>query len=95
MTETLGAKMVKPEVYKRAGIIILLNIQYKYNGVVMNQRTYGFAAGTVLIIVSILFFVSPFLLNYDAFIPLLLALVSFILGVGFFFMGYSQNSHKT
>jgi hypothetical protein len=84
-----------PKVYKRAGIRILLNIQDKFNGVIMNQRTYGFAAGTVLIIASILFFVFPFLLNYDAFIPFLFALVSFILGVGFFFMGYSQNSHKT
>jgi|GEM_PF-5062140 len=57
----------------------------------MNRQTYGFAAGTVLIIASVLFFFLPVLLNMDALISFLFALVSFILGIGFFFMGYSQN----
>jgi len=55
----------------------------------MDKRTYNFAVGIVLIIASILFFTLPFLLKLDAFIPFMFALVSFILGVGFFFMGQS------
>ena len=55
----------------------------------MDKRTYNFAVGIVLIIASMVFFTLPFFLNMDAFIPFLFALVSFVLGIGFFFMGQS------
>jgi ABC-type polysaccharide/polyol phosphate export permease len=57
----------------------------------MDKRKFDFAAGIVLIIASILFFAMPAFLNMDAFIPFLFALVSFVLGIGFFFMGHGEK----
>ncbi len=57
----------------------------------MDKRTYNFAVGTILIIVSLAFFILPSLLNLDYFIPFMFALVSFILGVSSFYMGYSEK----
>ena len=57
----------------------------------MDKRTYNFAVGTILIIVSLAFFILPSLLNLDYFIPIIFALVSFILGVSSFYMGYSEK----
>ena len=57
----------------------------------MDRRKFDFAVGIVLIIVSILFFAMPAFLNMDAFIPFIFALVSFILGIGFFFMGHNEK----
>ena len=57
----------------------------------MDKRTYSFAVGIVLIIASLVFFTLPSFLNLDALIPFLFALVSFILGIGFFFMGHSEK----
>ena len=57
----------------------------------MDKRTYNFAVGIILIIASLAFFILPSLLNLDYFIPLMFALVSFILGVRSFFMGYSEK----
>ncbi len=57
----------------------------------MNKRTYSLAVGVIMFIVSILFFVIPYFLKFDAFFPFLFALVSFILGVGFFFMGFNEK----
>jgi hypothetical protein len=45
----------------------------------------------VLIIVSLAFFILPSLLNLDYLIPFMFALVSFILGVGSFYKGYSEK----
>ncbi len=57
----------------------------------MNKRTYSLAVGILLIIVSIVFFVIPYFLKFDAFFPFLFTLVSFILGIGFFFMGLNEK----
>ena len=57
----------------------------------MDKRTYNFAVGIILIIVSLAFFILPSLLNLDYFIPFLFALASFILGIWFFFMGNSEK----
>ncbi len=56
----------------------------------MDRRTYRFAVGLVLVIISLAFFILPSLLNLDYFIPFMFALVSFILGVRSFYMGYSE-----
>ena len=55
----------------------------------MDKRTYNFSVGIILLIAAVVFFVLPAFLNLDSFIPFLFALVSFILGIGFFFMGQS------
>jgi hypothetical protein len=57
----------------------------------MDRRTYRFAVGLVLVIISLAFFILPSLLNLDYFIPFMFALVSFILGVSSFYMGYSEK----
>jgi hypothetical protein len=33
----------------------------------------------------------PAFINIDSFIPFMFSLVSFILGIGFFFMGHNEN----
>jgi len=55
----------------------------------MDKRTYNFSVGIILLIAAVIFFVLPAFLSLDSFIPFLFALVSFILGIGFFFMGQS------
>jgi hypothetical protein len=57
----------------------------------MDKRAYSLAVGVILIIVSIAFFVIPYFLKLDAFFPFMFALVSFILGIGFFFMGLNEK----
>lgn len=57
----------------------------------MDRRKFDFAAGIVLIVVSLVFFAMPAFLNMDALIPFMLSLVSFILGIGFFFMGHNEK----
>jgi hypothetical protein len=57
----------------------------------MIKRTYNFAVGVVLILVSIAFFIMPHFLNLDSFIPVMFSIVSFILAVSFFFMGANQK----
>lgn len=53
----------------------------------MDKRTYNFSVGIILLIAAVVFFTLPAFMNLDSFIPFLFALVSFILGIGFFFMG--------
>ncbi len=57
----------------------------------MDKRTYNFAVGIIMIIVSLAFFILPSLLNLDYFIPIMFALASFIFGVWSFYMGYSEK----
>ena len=57
----------------------------------MDKRTYNLAVGIILIFISLAFFILPSLLNLDYFIPFIFALVSFILGVGSFYRGYSEK----
>ncbi|MFC2142879.1 hypothetical protein ACFLQN_00600 [Candidatus Aenigmatarchaeota archaeon] len=60
----------------------------------MDQNTYNFSVGIVMIIVALIFYASPGILNYDAFIPIMLAIVSFIIGIAFFFMGLSEKKKR-
>jgi hypothetical protein len=57
----------------------------------MEKRTFDLAAGIILIITSIAFFALPALLDMDALIPFLFALVSFVFGIGFLFMGHGEK----
>jgi hypothetical protein len=57
----------------------------------MDKRKFDFAVGIILIITSLVFFTMPAFLDMDALIPLMFALVSFVLGIGFFFMGHSEK----
>jgi hypothetical protein len=57
----------------------------------MDKRKFDFAVGVILIIVSLVFFKIPAFLNLDALFPFMFALVSFILGIGFFFMGHAEK----
>lgn len=57
----------------------------------MLKRSYSFAVGFLLIIVTIIFFIMPVYIDIDAFFPFMFALVSFILGIIFFFMGYNDK----
>ena len=57
----------------------------------MDKRKFDFAVGIVLIIVSLIFFTLPVFINIDSFIPFMFSLVSFILSIGFFFMGHAEK----
>ena len=58
----------------------------------MNRREYSFGVGVVLVAVSFLFFLLPVLFsNIDAFIPVMLAILSLLIGIAFFFMGFSEK----
>ena len=57
----------------------------------MDKRKFDLVVGTILIIVSLAFFIMPAFLNLDYLIPFLFALVSFVLGIGFFFMGHGEK----
>ena len=57
----------------------------------MDRRTFDFIVGIVLIMVALVLFIMPAFLNLDYFIPLMFALVSFVLGIGFFFMGHGEK----
>lgn len=57
----------------------------------MDRRSYSFAVGILLVVVSFAFFLLPAFLSLDAFIPVVLAIVSFVLGIGFFFMGNAEK----
>ena len=57
----------------------------------MEKRTYSFAAGAILLVVSLAFFIIPAVLDVDAFIPFIFSLVSFVFGIGFFFIGHSEK----
>lgn len=56
----------------------------------MNKRTYSFAVGVVMILASLAFFLLPVFFSLDAFVPLGFSLVSFLVGIGFFFMGHGE-----
>lgn len=58
----------------------------------MNRRDYSFAVGIVLLVGSFAFFSLPVVINLDAFFPVLIAIVSFVLAIGFFFMGSAEKS---
>jgi hypothetical protein len=57
----------------------------------MDKRSYNLTVGIILIIVSLAFFSLPSLLNFDAFIPFMFALASFLFGMWFLFMGRSEK----
>jgi len=57
----------------------------------MMKRTYDFAVGVILMLVTIVFFIMPQFLNLDSFIPVMVSLASFVLAIFFFFMGASEK----
>lgn len=57
----------------------------------MDKRTYSLVIGITMIIVSLVFFVLPSVMNVDAFFPFLFSLVSFVLGIWFFVTGWSEK----
>ncbi|UCD02700.1 MAG: hypothetical protein JSV63_02835 [Candidatus Aenigmatarchaeota archaeon] len=57
-----------------------------------NKQMYGIAVGTVMIIASFGFFLLPIMFsNIDAFIPVMMSIASFLVGVAFFFIGLSEK----
>lgn len=70
------------------------NLLYFYSSdsrIVMNKQVYSLASGTVLIAASLVFFLLPSLLNLDAFIPVMLAILAFLAGLGMFLTGHSAK----
>jgi hypothetical protein len=57
----------------------------------MDKRKFDFATGIILIMTSLVFFMMPAFLDMDGLIPFMFALVSFVLGIGFFFMGHGEK----
>ncbi len=57
----------------------------------MDKRTYDLVVGVIFLIVAISFFVMPRFLNLDPLIPVMLAFISFIIAIAFFFLGYSEK----
>jgi len=57
----------------------------------MDRRTYSLAVGVILIVISLAFFIIPYFLKLDFLIPFVFALVSFMLGIGFFFIGLNEK----
>jgi multisubunit Na+/H+ antiporter MnhG subunit len=59
----------------------------------MNQKQiYSISVGTLMMIASFGFFLLPLVFsNIDAFIPVMMAIISFMVGVAFFFMGLSEK----
>lgn len=53
----------------------------------MTRREYNLLAGVVLIAASIVFFIAPALLDYDPFVPLMLALFSLMTAIVFLVSG--------
>jgi hypothetical protein len=57
----------------------------------MDKRTYNLVTGSLMVIVSVVFFVLPSVLNLDALILFMFALVSFAIGIWFFIAGWSDK----
>jgi hypothetical protein len=57
----------------------------------MDKQTYSLGVGIVMIVVAFMFFMLPILFSIDAFIPVMLAILSFLIGIAFFFMGFSEK----
>ena len=53
----------------------------------MGKRTYSLVAGVALLCVAIFFFTVPELLDYDAFIPVILGLLSLMSGIAILLIG--------
>ena len=57
----------------------------------MDKRTYDLVVGVIFLIVAISFFVMPGFLNLDPLIPVMIAFISFLIAIAFFFLGYSEK----
>ena len=57
----------------------------------MEKKKFDLVAGVVLLVASVVFLTIPVLLNLDGFIPFMFSLASFIIGIGFFFMGHGEK----
>ncbi len=58
----------------------------------MNGKKYNLAVGIVLLVACFGFFILPGVLPLDPFIPVLMAIVSLLLAIAFFFMGLSAKN---
>ena len=58
----------------------------------MDKRDYSLVVGVVMVAVAFLFFMIPVVFSgIDAFIPVMLAILSLLVGIGFFFMGFAEK----
>jgi len=61
----------------------------------MDSRKYDLAVGIVLLIACFGFFIVTAALRMDPFIPVMMAIVSLLLAIAFFFMGLSTKAEST
>ena len=59
----------------------------------MDNNTYNLIVGIVLVITSLIFFVLPAFLPYDPMLPVLLAIVSLIGAISFFYRGRAKKDN--
>ena len=56
----------------------------------MDRATYSLVSGIALLVAGIIFFTLPAVLDYDAFIPVLVGIVLFGAAIMSFISGYSK-----
>jgi hypothetical protein len=57
----------------------------------VSSRSYSLFAGIALLCAGVVFFALPQILDYDAFLPFLFALLSFLSGIAVLFMGLGSE----
>ncbi len=61
----------------------------------MDKRSYNLVVGVILMVAALAFFALPALVrSMDAMIPVLIAIVCFILALVFFFTGNEERTDK-
>jgi hypothetical protein len=56
----------------------------------MDKRTYSLSVGVILLITSIAFFLIPAFIRLDSLIPVMIALICFVVALVFFFAGRDE-----
>jgi hypothetical protein len=59
----------------------------------MDDNTYNLIVGIVLVLTSLIFFALPAFLPYDPMIPVLLAIVSLVGAISFFYRGLVKKDN--
>jgi len=58
----------------------------------MNKQEYSLSVGGIMIAFALLFFLLPIIFStIDAFIPVMLSIVSFVVSISFFLLGHSEK----
>ena len=57
----------------------------------MSRRSFSLAAGSALLVAAVVFLLLPALLDYDAFIPVLLAMICLFSAIAIFFEALSRR----